>query len=217
MSFRRYILASRSPRRLELLKLVVHPDLIEVRPPESPDEAGFDDCKDLDSIRRRMSEIARLKAERIRTALNEEEAALHERPRTLIISADTTVIAQDRAGQPIVLGQPPETDDWRETVRDWFLDYYAGRTHLTSTSVYVTTPDGRSAERIIDSRVTFRENVLPWLDWYLMTGEPKGKAGGYGLQGAGSVFVDRVEGSLSNVVGLPLEALLELLAEVSSK
>lgn len=217
MSFRRYILASRSPRRLELLKLVVHPDLIEVRPPESPDEAGFDDCLDVDSIRRRMSEIARLKAERIRDRLNEEEGALYERPRTLIISADTTVIAQDSSGKPIVLGQPPETDDWRETVRNWFLDYYAGKSHLAATAVYVTTPDGRSAERIIESRVAFRENVLPWLNWYLLTGEPRGKAGGYALQGAGSVFVDRVDGSLSNVVGLPLEALLDLFAEVALK
>lgn len=217
MSFRRYILASRSPRRLELLKLVVHPDLIEARPPESPDEAGFEDCRDLDSIRHRMSQIARLKAEQVRDRLNEEEGSLYERPRTLIISADTTVIAQNASGLPIVLGQPPEADDWRETVRNWFLDYYAGKTHLASTSVYVTTPDGRSAERTVESRVTFRENVLPWLNWYLLTGEPRGKAGGYALQGAGSVFVDRVEGSMSNVVGLPLEALLELFAEVTLK
>ena len=52
------------------------------------------------------------------------------------------------------------------------------------------------------------------MNWYLLTGEPRGKAGGYALQGAGSVFIEKVEGSLSNVVGLPLEALLELFAEV---
>ena len=123
MSFRRYILASRSPRRLELLQLIAHPDLIVVRPPESSDEAGFDDCLDLSSIRHRMLEIARHKAEQVRSQLNDDEASLYERPRTLIISADTTVIVNGFTGRPIVLGQPPDTDDWREIVREWFLNH----------------------------------------------------------------------------------------------
>ena len=217
MSFRRYILASRSPRRLELLQLVVHPVLIAVSPPGSSDEAGFNDCHDLAAIRQRMLEIARHKAEQVRSQLNADEASLFERPRTLIISADTTVIVTDATGRPVVLGQPPETDDWREVVRSWFLDYYAGKTHVAATAVHVITPDGRSAERVVETNVTFRREVASWLNWYLLTGEPRGKAGGYAVQGAGSVFIERVEGSLSNVVGLPLEALLELFAEVSLK
>ena len=217
MSFRRYILASRSPRRLDLLQLVVHPVLIAVSPPGSSDEAGFNDCHDLAAIRQRMLEIARHKAEQVRSQLNADEASLFERPRTLIISADTTVIVTDATGRPVVLGQPPETDDWREVVRSWFLDYYAGKTHVAATAVHVITPDGRSAERVVETNVTFRREVASWLNWYLLTGEPRGKAGGYALQGAGSVFIERVEGSLSNVVGLPLEALLELFAEVSLK
>lgn len=215
MSFRRYILASRSPRRLELLQQVVHPVLIEVRPPAISEEAGFDDCTDVAMIRQRLLEIARHKAEQVRTALNEQEADLHERPRTLLISADTTVVVTDHhSGEPVVLGQPPETDEWREVVTDWFMHHYAGRTHLTITAVFVTTPDGRSAEQVVETKVTIRRDVERWLNWYLLTGEPRGKAGGYAIQGAGSVFVERVEGSLSNVVGLPLEALLELFAEV---
>ncbi len=217
MSFRRYLLASRSPRRLELLQMIVHPELIAVCPPISSEEAGFDDCRDLKAIRTRMLEIARHKANQVREQLNEDEVALHERPRTLIIAADTTVIVHDAKGVPIVLGQPPVSDDWREVVRTWFLDYYAGQTHLAATAIHAITPDGRSAERVVETRVTFRSDVTPWLNWYLLTGEPRGKAGGYALQGAGSVFIDRVEGSLSNVVGLPLEALLELFAEVSLK
>jgi septum formation protein len=85
------------------------------------------------------------------------------------------------------------------------------------TAVYVTTPDGRFAERLVETRVTFHSDIDRWLNWYLLTGEPRGKAGGYALQGAGSVFIERVEGSLSNVVGLPLEALLEMFAEVRLK
>ena len=224
VSFRRYILASRSPRRLELLQQIVHPELIAVQPPASSAEQGFDDCRDLASIRDRLQAIARHKAEQVREALNVAEAGLYERPRTLIIAADTTVIANEADGTPIVLGQPPEEDDsapldwrkpdWREVVSDWFRRYYAGRTHIAATAVHVVTPDGRSAERLVETRVTFRPDVERWLNWYLLTGEPRGKAGGYALQGAGSVFIDQVAGSLSNVVGLPLETLLELFAEV---
>jgi septum formation protein len=217
MSFRRYILASRSPRRLELLQQVIHRELIVVTPPPSAEEKGFDDCRDLDSIRERMFEIARHKADQVRQQLNEAEADLFERPRTLIVSADTSVIVTDKKGQPVVLGQPPESEDWREIVRSWFLNHYAGKDHLAVTAVHVITPDGRSAERLVETRVTFRADVSPWLNWYLMTGEPRGKAGGYALQGAGSVFVTKIEGSLSNVVGLPLEALMDLFAEISLK
>lgn len=215
MSFRRYLLASRSPRRLELLQQVVHPTLIEVRPPVSAEEAGFADCRDLNAIKSRLLEIARHKAELVRTDLNAEEGSLHERPRTLLIAADTTVVIT--GDTPIVLGQPPEQDDWREVVSEWFRKHYAGQTHLALTAVHVVTPDGRSAEQVVETRVTFRADVDRWLNWYLLTGEPRGKAGGYALQGAGSVFIERVEGSLSNVIGLPLEALLELIADPALK
>jgi len=215
MSFRRYILASRSPRRLDLLRQIVHPELIEVRPPESSAEAGFDGCTDVSEIRDQLLSIARTKAEQVRAALNAEEAGYHELPRTLLISADTTVVVSGHDGTPVVLGQPPEHDDWREIVGNWFSHYYAGKTHLALTAVFATTPDGRNTSRIVETKVTFRSDVDRWLNWYLLTGEPRGKAGGYALQGAGSVFIERVEGSLSNVIGLPLETLLEIFADTA--
>lgn len=215
MSFRRYILASRSPRRLELLQSVVHPDLIVVTPPPVSEEAGFQDCQSQAEIRQRMLEIARHKAAQVLEQLNRDEESLFERPRTLIIAADTTVVVNLPDGRPFVLGQPPESGDWRELVREWFLDYYLGKSHIAATAVHVVTPDGRSAESVVETRVTFRSDAERWLNWYLLTGEPRGKAGGYALQGAGSIFIERVEGSLSNVVGLPLEALLDLFAQVS--
>ena len=217
MSFRRYILASRSPRRLELLRQIVHPELIDVRPPNSAEEADFGDCFDVSAIHRRLTEIARHKAEQVRNALNVEEASMHELPRTLLISADTAVVVTGHDGVPIVLGQPPDDDEWREVVADWFRHHYAGRTHSAITAVHVVTPDGRRGDRLVETRVTFRQDIERWLNWYLLTGEPLGKAGGYGLQGAGSVFIERVEGSLTNVIGLPLEALLDLFAEVRLK
>lgn len=212
MSFRRYLLASRSPRRLDLLRTIVHPELIEVRPPACADEAGFDDCENLEQIRERLIAIARAKAEQVRDDLNRQEADYHERPRTLIIAADTAVVVFDRE-RPVVLGQPPENDEWRETVAGWFQHHYAGKTHRALTAVAVMTPDGREATQVTESCVTMRHDVDRWLNWYLLTGESRGKAGGYALQGAGSVFIEQVEGSLTNVIGLPLESLLELFAD----
>ena len=64
-----------------------------------------------------------------------------------------------------------------------------------------------------ETQVTFydQEYIRARLDWYLSTQESRGKAGGYAIQGAGSIFVNRIEGSLSNVVGLPLETVFEML------
>ena len=111
-----------------------------------------------------------------------------------------------------VLGQPPQDETWPEIVSGWFRNLYAGRSHIAATALCLTDwPAGRRIERIVQSHVLFRDDVEPLLDWYIATGEPLGKAGGYALQGLASVFVTRVEGSITNVVGLPLEALIELL------
>jgi len=114
-----------------------------------------------------------------------------------------------------VLGKPPNDDTWSSTVRTWFCDYYAGRAHEAATCVIVVTADRRECRRIVRTRVTFdAQAVHRWLEWYLETCESRGKAGGYGIQGAGGVFVSQVEGSLSNVVGLPLGELLEMFREL---
>lgn len=83
------------------------------------------------------------------------------------------------------------------------------------TAVVLSHPDGRHLEHVVETRVTMRPENIALLDWYLDTDEPLGKAGGYALQGAGSMFIERVEGSLSNVVGLPLEAVQEMLQHLA--
>ena len=65
--------------------------------------------------------------------------------------------------------------------------------------------------RTCRTEVTFRDDAEALLDWYIATEESRGKAGGYAIQGAGSVFVTHVAGSLSNVIGLPLELTVEML------
>jgi septum formation protein len=218
----RYVLGSRSPRRFELLQHLVPVERIDVVPPASVEELGFDGLTTWPDIRARLLDITRGKSEQVCRQLT---AAL--RGSAMVITADTTIVVSQgptrrspsASGEecaltpPLcVLGQPPEGEDWAVVVRDWFRTRYAGRTHVAATALRVVFPDGRATERVVTTAVTFRADVDRWLDWYFATGEPRGKAGGYALQGAGSVFVERVEGSLSNVVGLPLEALAEMLS-----
>ncbi|MFN0053736.1 MAG: Maf family protein [Planctomycetales bacterium] len=205
----RVILASRSPQRLALLQLLVSHSVIEVRPPRSPDEAGFAGLHDLSSIRQRLMEIARGKAADVWEQMSEDALS------PIIIAADTVIVVEEAAGRSLVLGQPPSDETWPDIVRGWFRDYYAGRTHRALTALVLRSGDQAPIERVVETEVMMRPDVEPLLEWYLSTGEPRGKAGGYAIQGAGSVFVIRLSGSLSNVVGLPLEALREALEECS--
>jgi len=197
------VLGSRSPRRLELLSYLIPPDRITVVLPRQSDEADFDGLHTEAAIRIRLQEIARTKNDDVRSQLSAGWLA--------VLTADTTIVGQTDDGQPVVLGQPPDDESWRDVVRGWFRDYYFGRTHAALTAICVLAPSGRRFEQVVRSEVTFAADGEQFLDWYLATGEPRGKAGGYALQGAGSLFVERVIGSPSNVVGLPLRETREAL------
>jgi septum formation protein len=205
-----YLLASRSPRRRELLALVVPPEQIIVRPPPDEREAGFEGLHDLGSIRQRLAEIARAKVQAV--MVNLPPSPDPEANRSIVIAADTIVVVQDPMVGCRVLGQPPR-ENWQATVREWFTRHYAGRTHRVLSALCVWRLAAGPEERVVETLVTMRADVDRWLNRYLASGEPLGKAGGYAIQGAGSIFVGRVEGSLSNVTGLPLEALLQLLEQ----
>lgn len=206
-----FILASRSPRRLELLKLLVPNDRITVLPPRDASEAGFEDLHDLPSIQKRLAEISRGKAADVAEQLSQRAGQADGQ---VIIAADTTVVVTTPQGSLQVLGQPPEDDTWKETVRHWFRTYYAGRSHRALTALCIRGQGIQTAERIASTVVTFIPDVTKHLEWYIETQEPRGKAGGYGVQGAGSIFISKVEGSLSNVIGLPLETLLDAFEEL---
>ena len=203
----RIVLGSRSPRRLELLRLIVPEDRIDVIPPSSSDEPGFGDTTTWDDIEQRLREITQAKSIDVLAQSDPATTAA-------VISADTVIVAQDEANQPVVLGQPPDDDTWRDVVRNWFERYLLGKTHTAATCVLIATPAGETAMRTVKTEVTFDADTDCHLDWYLDTEESKGKAGGYAIQGAGSVFVSEVRGSLSNVVGLPIRTVRELLAEL---
>ena len=200
------VLGSRSPRRRELLSLLVPPERILILPPSDPEEPGFEGLLEESAITDQLRRIAGMKNENVR--------ARSECPReALVLTADTVIVA-GTPGAYAVLGQPPSREDWQQTVREWFHTHYFNRTHRAMTAVVVSLADGRRWEQIVETRVTMGPEDAVRLDWYLATGEPQGKAGGYALQGAGSVFITRVEGSLSNVVGLPLEAVRTILHEI---
>ncbi|MBW3539099.1 MAG: Maf family protein [Planctomycetes bacterium] len=208
----RIVLGSRSPRRLELLRLIVPAARIDVVPPRSAEELDFHDCRDLSAIDARLLEIARRKCDDVLAQLGDRPSA-DAGGEWLVVTADTVIVADDVEGRPVVLGQPPR-EDWEATVRQWFVEYLLGRTHLAATGVCVAKQDGRRTERVVHSRVSFHDD-RERLEWYIGTGEPQGKAGGYALQGAGSVFVAAVEGSVSNVIGLPLREVLELIGSLA--
>ncbi|MDA0833281.1 MAG: Maf family protein [Planctomycetota bacterium] len=205
----RIILGSRSLRRLELLSQIFPAEQIEILPPLVEEEAGFSDLTSLLEIKSRLLTIAAHKWDDVCG-----QVSLCAGLPIPILTADTVVVANVPTGEPVALEKPPDGDDYSETIRRWFRDYYAGKSHLVMTAFVIGFPDSRRVGRVVSTNVTFRADVDRWLEWYIATGEPRGKAGGYALQDRGSVFVTRVEGSYSNVVGLPMEELMQAMSEL---
>jgi septum formation protein len=208
------VLGSRSPRRRELLAALVSPQRIRVVPPRSADEPGFEGADTWPAIEARLQSIAHAKCEDVRGQLAQPDSPIGNEPVAAVIAADTVIVATGAAGNLVVLGQPRERD-WESVVKRWFREFYFGKTHTAATGLCVETASGRRVERIVKTAVMFRADGQRWLDWYMSTGEPRGKAGGYAIQEAGSIFAERIDGSLSNVVGLPLEAVLDVFAELN--
>jgi septum formation protein len=118
----------------------------------------------------------------------------------VVLAADTTV---EVAGE--ILGKPVDADDTRRMLRS-----LSARTHQVHTAVAVRR-GARTEHDIVTTFVTMSPMTEASIDWYVATGEPLDKAGAYAIQGAGGAFVTAIEGSASNVVGLPLTTVVELL------
>jgi septum formation protein len=179
----RLILASSSPRRRELLASTGV--AFEVRAP-AVDETPREDEPPVAYVER----IARAKA--MAVDLAEGEVAL---------AADTTVVAGDR-----LFGKPLDAADARR-----MLGALAGTIHEVHTAVAVRAGD-RLCWDVATTVVTFASVGPEDLDWYVSTGEPLDKAGAYALQGGAGLFVRALDGSPTNVVGLPLALVADLLA-----
>jgi len=214
------VLASKSPRRLELLSEIVPLDRIRVIPPKSAAEAGFEGLETLPAIEQRLLEIVRDKRDDVLARIRDEEDHAALRCHLgIVVAADTVVVVPHEAGATngkegfLVLGQPPAGHGAEKVVKRWFKEYYVGRTHSVLTGFSVTTSDGETNERIVKSEVTFGEFDDEWIDWYIRTGEPMGKAGGYAIQGLGNVLIQKIEGSFTSVIGLPMRELMEVIRE----
>ena len=179
------VLASASPRRLELLAQIgITPDHVE---PAEIDETPLP--RELPGPH--VMRLARAKAEAVR--------ARH--PDAFILAADTVVACGRR-----ILGKPED-----EAAARAFLTLLSGRRHRIYGGVVVIDPAGKIAARRVMSQVAFKRLSDSELAAYLMTGEWRGKAGGYAIQGRAAIFVSWMAGSYSNVVGLPLFETAQLL------
>lgn len=181
----RLVLASASPRRLELLRQVgLAPDHIE--------PAELDETPD-------PKETPRGLADRLAAAKAEAVGARH--PGAFVLAADTVVCVGRR-----VL---PKVESEAEGLA--CLTLLSGRAHRVLTAVCVIAPDGRRTARRVESRVHIKRLTEREIAAYLQSGEGQGKAGGYAIQGRAGAFVTSLQGSYSGVVGLPLYETVSLL------
>ncbi len=179
----RFVLASASPRRLELLKQITSPPIEMI--PANIDEAP------------RKKENPRCYVKRM--AHEKAYAIDHELP---VLAADTAVICGRR-----ILGQPQSAKQARE-----MLLKLSGRRHKVITCVALKK-SSKIYSRHVETKVKFKPLTAREVDFYLESGEWKGKAGAYAIQGLAGSFVSWIQGSYSAVVGLPLYETASLLRE----
>ncbi len=182
------VLASASPRRLDLLRQV------GLEPAEI-DPADIDETP-------AARELPRIYA--MRMARSKLAAVASRHPGAVVLAADCVVVCSRR-----IL---PKTET--ETEARACLDRLSGRRHRVLGAVAVGFPDGTVRTRCVVTVVRFKRLTAPEIDDYLRSGEWRGKAGGYAIQGRAARFVDFLSGSYSNVVGLPLFETVNLLKQV---
>ncbi len=191
MEHPKLVLASASPRRLTLLAQAgVKPDALR---PASLDETP----RKGEMPRALATRLARAKAETARDQIaNDRDIA-----DAFVLAADTVVAV----GRRTVL--KPETIE--EAVAA--LQLLSGRAHRVLTGICIITPDDKLRQRIVDTRVRFKRLSTAEMDAYIASREWRGKAGGYAIQGLAGSFVQKIVGSYTNVVGLPLTEVTSVL------
>ena len=182
----RLVLASASPRRLDLLRQIgVEPDLVE--------GADVDENPLKDETPRRLA---------LRLAEEKAASVAARHPASHVLGADTVVTLGRR-----VLPKAQAAEEVRAC-----LKLLSGRAHRVLTGVVLIGPDGRRGRKLVESRVRFKRLTEAETAEYLASGEGEGKAGGYAIQGRAGAFVCALQGSYSAVVGLPLCEVANLLA-----
>ena len=180
------VLASASPRRLDLLRQIgLEPDQV--------------DPADIDEVPR-PGELP--PAHAIRLAEQKARAVMPRHPGAFVLAADTVVACGRR-----ILPKPVDSATARSC-----LKLLSGRRHRVHSGIALAGPDERLTLRRVDSQVAFKRLSEAEIAAYLCSGEWRGKAGGYSIQGRAAALIRWVSGSYSNVVGLPLFETAQLLA-----
>jgi septum formation protein len=187
----RLILASGSPRRLALLNQAGI-EASAVIPAEIDETPGR-----LERPRSLATRLAREKVEAARKVAERDESTAG----AFVLAADTVVAVGRR-----ILPKTELVDEAAACLRQ-----LSGRAHRVYTGVALVTPKGAIRERLVETRVRFKRLSKDDLDHYLASGEWRGKAGGYAIQGLAGTFVVKLIGSYTNVVGLPLYEVGNLL------
>ncbi len=188
------ILASSSPRRYELLRRIgLNPQIVKpiisesLIPGEVPGACTLRLCKE------KVKAVIRIQDKRLKDSW--------------IIGADTVVVLEGK-----LLNKPSNQNDAEE-----MLGSLSAKTHKVITSFCVADSTGKIFEtETVESYVKFRKISQAEIKWYIATGEPMDKAGAYGIQGLGAIFVESIEGSYNNVVGLPVSRLVETLKNIGA-
>lgn len=180
------ILASASPRRRELLAVFGLPFSVA---PADIDESWQPGEQPGDYV--------------LRMAIEKAEAVAHQHPGQPVLGADTAVVLDQRP-----LGKPADAAEARR-----MLASLSGRAHEVMSAVALITPEGQCRHRLNVTEVEF--SLLPerWIESYVASGDPLDKAGAYGIQNQAGVWIQRISGSYTGVVGLPLFETGELLRE----
>jgi len=187
MITQKLILASKSPRRAEILRAVgwqfesIAANIDETRE-QDEDAVSY------------VKRLAKTKAEKIRAHV----------VNGTVLGADTTVVVNGE-----ILEQPHDADDARR-----MLYLLNNKWHEVLTGVALISDDNGNDSVLVDhelTRVRFGEMSDAEIDWYISTGEPFGKAGAYGIQGHAALFIEEVQGDYFNIVGLPIRLVYELL------
>ena len=202
------VLGSRSPRRRDLLSAAVGADRLICLPPASSDEAGFDGLRHDSAILDQLQQILETKHRDVLAQLPSQPWFDPHCPPVVVV-ADTTVVAGTQDGLREVCGQPDPSQHGAD-VRDWLTRLLAGKTHKVHTAVMASCGQQRTSQ-IVTTEVEFVPLNETQIDWYVKSGEPQGKAGGYAIQGRAEAFVRLLTGSHSAVVGLPLYETVHLL------
>ncbi|MEK6280560.1 MAG: Maf family protein [Acidobacteriota bacterium] len=178
------ILASKSPRRAEILRSAgwefesQAPNIDETRQ-ESEDAVSY---------------VKRLAREKAATIANRA-------PERLALGADTVVVIDGE-----ILGQPRDDEDARR-----MLSLLSGKWHEVLTGVALLRGETEASIDHESTRVHFCELSAEEIDWYVSTGEPRDKAGAYAIQGKGAIFIEGIEGDYFNIVGLPIRLVYEMV------